>query len=121
MSVELAEIYSKQAHLTSAWAKILAYEPPSEPRRMSHARPRNLSRRLSPDQVQAIIEGYQAGQDSRQLATQFNIRRPVFSGYYTREVFMCEGTDTGFDKTLELGPPHRRAHGSRVAFTSQVS
>jgi DNA-directed RNA polymerase specialized sigma24 family protein len=76
MSVELAEIYSKQAHLTSAWAKILAYEPPGEPRQLPQARPRNLSRRLSPDQIRAIIEKYEAGQDSRQLATQFNISAP---------------------------------------------
>jgi hypothetical protein len=76
LAVELAEIYSKQAHLTSAWAKILAYETPAQPREVAHTRPRNLSRRMSADQVHAIIERYEAGQDSRQLATQFNISPP---------------------------------------------
>ena len=74
--VELAETYSKQAHLTSAWQRIIGRPPPPTSRHVARAEPRSIARRLSPQQVDAIMLGYQSGRDSPDLALEFGVSAP---------------------------------------------
>lgn len=78
----LAEVYSKQAHLTSGWIRILAYELPKEERQAPRAVPRKLSQRLAVQQIHEILDGYEAGLDSRQLGRKFGISPQACSEYF---------------------------------------